>query len=163
MKKAIFVILFLPFLLLGYTGCNSGSSDWELVEGVVLPAETNELLNTIFSDQNTLKKHLPDNAQGKLYIINTEEELKGLTPSCQETFDVDFEKYTLLLAVVSTQSLSDEVNALLYYCFDENSYKYQIAVKKAEEAYLGLGFWGFWIVAPCKITDNVSLEIVEVP
>lgn len=48
MKKVIFVILFLPFLLLGYTGCNSGSSDWELVEGVVLPAETNELLNTIF-------------------------------------------------------------------------------------------------------------------
>lgn len=163
MKKVIFVILFLPFLLLGYTGCNSGSSDWELVEGVVLPAETNELLNTIFSDQNTLKKHLPDNALGELYIVNTEEELRGLIPSSQETFDIDFEKYTLLLAVVSTQSLSDEVNAFLYYCFDENRYKYQIAVNKAEEAYLGLGLWGFWIVAPSKITDNVSLEIIEVP
>lgn len=159
--KRIFGGIFI--LLFGCIGCTSGSIDWELVEGVVLPTETNEFLNTVFSNQNVLKEHLPDDAPGELYIINTEEELRGLLPSCQETLGIDFEQYTLLLAVVSTQSLSDEVNAFLYCCFDENRYKYQIAVKKAEEAYWGLGLWGLWIVAPCKITDNVSLEIIEVP
>ena len=148
-------IIFLTTLL----SC-SKDAEWNKVKKISPDENTQHVLDSIFSDQNSL---IANREMDKfLIVINNLQDYNTISDG-PDTIEVDFTKYSIVGCKFKTSSISNTIaGAKLLYCGNTLKYKYVVNVDKCESCWTAIGNLYSWGIFP-KITDkdNVILEVNE--
>ncbi|GEM_PF-6002569 len=156
--KKIFLIFTIVITIVNCSNNEESSCDWEVIPSIIVPQETENNLNKVFSKDNTILNNNDEN--NFILKITTKQQLNNLSDD-ELDIDVDFDKYFILGGRIQTSSISNRISIhQLKVCNAQSSYNYEVIIEKCTECYPALGFLYFWNIYPKSISENeVTLSI----
>ena len=130
--------------------------DWDEVKKISPNENTQHVLDSIFSDQNSL---ITNREIDKLLIvINSLQDFNTISDG-PDTIQLDFEKYALIGCKFTTSSISNTIaDAQLLFHSNTMKYKYVVSVDKCESCWTAIGNLYSWGIYP-KISQNENVEL----
>lgn len=148
-KLLIFTII---ITLVNCSNNIDSSCDWEVIPSIIVPQETENNLNKIFSKDNTVLNNSDEN--DFILKITSKQQLNDLSDT-ELDISLDFDKYFIIGGRIQTNSISNKIsNHELKVCYPQSLYKYEITIEKCTECYPAFGFLYYWKIYPTAINTN---------
>ncbi len=129
--------------------------EWIIVNEKILDDMTSYLLDSLFSDKNTVISTIENDTL--LLVINNNEDLNEI---CENDLDINFNDLCIIGGYYNTGSISDSIDKTdLSKCDILDEYKYEILIEKCVECWPATNKLFFWGAYPKNDIAKISLII----
>jgi hypothetical protein len=136
--------------------------DWQIVDGESVSNTLANVLDSVFSSKNDIFKDLESSYSyimehlQELYIINSQQDFAQFCIDKTIASQINLENFTLIAGKSYTSSISNKISDKnLFYCTNNDKYKFEITVEYCTECYWAEEYKYFWKMFP-KI-NNLNL------